>query len=103
MAELLRDPKARFSDRVEDYIKYRPRYQREVVEALKTACGLLPEHVIADVGCGTGLSAEPFLQSGNRVMGIEPNPEMRAAGEQCLAAYPNFEMRDGAAEGTGLA
>ena len=102
MPQSVRDPKSRFSDRVEDYIKYRPRYQREVLEALQEACGLRPSHVIADIGCGTGFSAEPFLQNGNRVIGIEPNREMREAGEAYLAAYPNFEMRAGSAESTGL-
>lgn len=103
MPDVLRDPKARFSDRVEDYLRYRPRYQAEVVEALKSACDLKPEHLIADVGCGTGFSAEPFLQNGNRVIGIEPNREMREAGEHYLASYPNFQMRDATAEHTGLA
>ena len=102
MPQLVRDAKTRFSDRVEDYIKYRPRYQREVLEALQQACGLLPSHLIADIGCGTGFSAELFLENGNRVIGIEPNREMREAGEACLASYPNFEMRDGSAENTGL-
>jgi SAM-dependent methyltransferase len=103
MAEQLRDPKTRFSDRVDDYIKYRPRYGAEVVEALERACGLKPFHVIADVGCGTGFSAEPLLHNGNAVIGIEPNPEMRQAGKRYLASYPNFEMREGTAEDTGLA
>jgi SAM-dependent methyltransferase len=102
MPEQVRDPKTRFSDRVDDYIKYRPHYGREVVEALNDACGLMPSHVIADIGCGTGFSAEPFLQNGNRVIGVEPNREMREAGEQYLAKYPNFEMREGSAERTGL-
>jgi len=102
MTEELSDPKLRFSDRVDDYIKYRPRYGREVVDALRDACGLDPKHIIADVGCGTGFSAEPFLQCGNRVIGIEPNREMRLAGEQFLARYPEFEMREGSAERTGL-
>ncbi len=103
MMEQVRDPKTRFSDRVDDYIKYRPRYGREVVEALKSPCRLTPSQVIADAGCGTGFSAEPFLQNGNRVIGIEPNREMREAGEQYLAQCPNFEMREGSAERTGLA
>ncbi len=102
MMEQVRDPKTRFSDRVDDYIKYRPRYGREVVAALKSAGGLTTQQVVADVGCGTGFSAEPFLQNGNRVIGIEPNREMREAGEQYLAKYPNFEMREGSAERTGL-
>jgi SAM-dependent methyltransferase len=102
MPQQLRDPKARFSDRVDDYIKYRPRYGHEVVEALVTACELTPEALIADIGIGTGFSAEPFLQSGNCVIGVEPNREMREAGEQYLAKYPKFEMHEGTAERTGL-
>ncbi len=102
MPEQVRDPKTRFSDRVDDYIKYRPRYGSEVVEALERACGLAPSHVIADIGCGTGFSAEPFLEDGNRVVGVEPNREMREAGAHYLAKYPKFEMRDGTAERTGL-
>jgi len=102
MTEAARDGKGRFSDRAQDYFKYRPRYQLEVVDALKTACGLSPTHLIADIGCGTGFTAEPLLRNGNRVIGIEPNREMREVGERFLASYANFEMREGAAEHTGL-
>jgi SAM-dependent methyltransferase len=102
MAETTHDPKARFSDRVDDYVKYRPHYSKDVVQALQRACGLSPEHSIADVGCGTGLLAKIFLENGNRVVGVEPNREMRIAGENSLAAYPGFSMVDGSAEATGL-
>ena len=77
MSESVRDPAARFSDRAEDYVKYRPHYSPEVVQALQEACGLRPQHLIADVGCGTGLLAKIFLDNGNRVIGVEPNREMR--------------------------
>ena len=103
MAKQARDPVARFSDRAEDYVKYRPHYSQDVVQAVEQTCGLRPEHIIADVGCGTGLTAKIFLENGNRVVGVEPNREMRIAGENCLAAYPNFSMVDGSAEATGLA
>ena len=103
MAEAAHDPKARFSDRVDDYIKYRPHYSQDVVQALQQACGLRPEHTIADVGCGTGLLAKIFLENGHRVVGVEPNREMRIAGENYLATYLNFSMVDGSAEATGLA
>lgn len=102
MPDSVGDPKTRFSDRVDDYVKYRPRYGREVVEALEKVCDLKPYHVIADVGCGTGFSSEPFLQNGNSVIGIEPNRQMREAGKAFLAGYKNFEMREGSAESTGL-
>ena len=102
MPEAARHPAARFSDRAEDYVKYRPHYSPEVVQALQQACGLRPEHLIADVGTGPGLLAEIFLDNGNRVIGVEPNREMRLAGQDYLAAYPSFSMVDGSAEATTL-
>ena len=102
MPEAGRDPAARFSDRAEDYVKYRPHYSPEVVQALQEACGLRPQHLITDVGCGTGLLAEIFLGNGNRVIGVEPNREMRRAGEEYLAAYSSFSMLEGSAEATTL-
>jgi SAM-dependent methyltransferase len=102
MTDAGRTPAARFSDRAEDYVKYRPHYSPEVAYALQEACGLRPEHVIADLGCGPGLLAEVFLDIGNRVIGVEPNWEMRRAGEDYLAAYPEFTMVDGSAEATTL-
>jgi len=102
MPEAGRDPTARFSDRAQDYAKYRPHYSSDVVEALQEACSLRPEHILADVGCGPGLLAEIFLDNGNRVIGVEPNREMQHAGEDYLSAYPNFRMVDGSAEATTL-
>ncbi len=103
MPDSARDPVARFSDRAEDYAKYRPHYSHDVVHAIRLACDLRPEHQIADIGCGPGLLAEIFLQNGNRVIGVEPNREMRIAGARYLAGYPNFSMVDGSAESTNLA
>ncbi|HEY5175128.1 MAG TPA: class I SAM-dependent methyltransferase [Terriglobales bacterium] len=103
MAEPTRDTVARFSDRADDYVKYRPHYSPEVVQALQQAYGLRPQHLIADVGCGPGLLAKIFLENGNRVVGVEPNREMRIAGENYVAGHPNFSMVDGSAEATGLA
>ena len=95
-------PTERFSDRVEDYVRYRPHYSPEVVGGLQQACGLSMEHVIVDVGCGTGLLAKIFLENGNPVIGVEPNRAMRQAGEQFLASFRNFRMMDGTAEATTL-
>src|SRR5437867_6600426 len=92
----------RFSNRVENYVRFRPRYPREVLELLKADCGLKPEAVVADAGSGTGFLAEQFLKNGNRVFGIEPNKEMREAGERLLAGYPRFTSLAGTAEATTL-
>lgn len=92
----------RFSDRVEDYVKHRPRYPDAAIEAIAKWAKLAPSAVIADVGSGTGISAHAFLSRGFRVMGVEPNAEMRAAAERELRAFPNFTSVNGAAEKTTL-
>ena len=53
-------PEQRFSDRVENYVRYRPSYPLEIIPLLQRETGLIPQHVIADVGSGTGISAELF-------------------------------------------
>jgi ubiquinone/menaquinone biosynthesis C-methylase UbiE len=98
----MRDVTQRFSTRVENYIKYRPGYPPQVLDTLKERCGLTPASVIADVGSGTGILAEIFLRNGNLVYGIEPNREMREAGERLLSGYPNFHSLDAKAEDTTL-
>jgi SAM-dependent methyltransferase len=97
------DPTRRFSNRVEDYIKYRPDYPRALVTLLEGECGLTRESVVADVGSGTGILSELFLRGGCRVYGVEPNREMREAGASLLAAYERFVSVDGRAEETTLA
>jgi SAM-dependent methyltransferase len=96
------DPRNRFSSRVENYIKYRPGYPVGVVETLRNECGLAPGSLVADVGSGTGLLARLFLDFGCHVFGVEPNLEMRAAGERLLAHYRLFSSAAGSAEATGL-
>jgi SAM-dependent methyltransferase len=92
----------RFSSRVKDYVRYRPGYPREVIALLKTECGLTPDAVVADIASGTGIFTRMLLESGNRVFGVEPNPDMRAAGEQFLAGYSDFTSVAGSAEETTL-
>lgn len=99
----VKDSTQRFSSRVENYIRYRPDYPREVLEVMKGACGLSAESVIADVASGTGILTRMLLENGNRVFGVEPNPEMRKAGERLLAHYPRFVTVAGTAEATTLA
>jgi ubiquinone/menaquinone biosynthesis C-methylase UbiE len=44
-----------------------------------------------------------ILEYGNEVWGVEPNLEMREAGEEFLASYAQFHSVDGTAEHTTLA
>lgn len=96
------DSVERFSDRVANYVKYRPDYPREIVSYLVANCGLTRESVVADVGCGTGISSRMFLENGNRVFGVEPNHAMRAAAEKYLAQFPWFTAVDGTSDATTL-
>lgn len=93
---------SRFSDRVENYVRYRPGYPAEVLRVLEKNCGLAPSHVVADVASGTGIWTRTLLENGNRVFGVEPNAEMRQAGERLLASFPKFTSIAGTAEATTL-
>ena len=93
----------RFSRRVENYFKYRPRYPQAIIDLLQRECHLTTMDVIADIGSGTGLLTELFLNNGFRVFGVEPDPEMRAAAEYLLQGYPRFTSIAATAEATSLA
>lgn len=96
------DPTQRFSSRVENYVKYRPHYPAAVLDLLHRECELTPASVIADIGSGTGISAELFLAHGNPVYGVEPNAEMRAAAEHQFAGNSRFISAAARAEATTL-
>ncbi len=92
----------RFSDRVENYIRFRPTYPAEVLKILRDGIGLSPAWTLADIGSGTGISAQLLLTNGNTVYGVEPNAPMREAAERLLAADCNFHSVPGTAEATTL-
>jgi len=92
----------RFSNRVENYVKYRPNYPREILEVFRAEMNLTEDSTVADIGSGTGISARIFLENGNPVCGVEPNAAMRAAAEEFLRDFPRFESIDGTAESTNL-
>jgi len=94
---------SRFSDRVENYVRYRPGYPPEALHVLKSACGLTPGHVVADIASGTGIWTRMPLENGNKVFAVEPNLEMRRAGESLLTEFPRFASVAGTAEATTLA
>lgn len=98
-----KSPTKRFSNRVDNYAKYRPGYPKEMMDWFESdEVGLIPEDVIADVGMGTGISTKLFLDAGCTVYGVEPNAPMRERAEQELAEYEKFHSVDGTAEDTTL-
>jgi len=92
----------RFSDRVDNYVRYRPGYPSEILQLLRERCGLTPQSRIADIGFGTGIFTRMLLENGNPVFGIEPNQEMREAGERLLSGFPKFRGIGATAETTTL-
>jgi ubiquinone/menaquinone biosynthesis C-methylase UbiE len=93
---------SRFSNRVENYAKYRPDYPAKVLDYLQHECHLTSESVIADIGSGTGIFTRLLLDRGYAVYAVEPNEAMRHEAEKQLKAYPGFHSVNGIAEGTML-
>ena len=93
---------SRFSDRVDDYVRYRPDYPPALLDWLQREQGVDSGWHVADVGAGTGISSKMFLDAGYRVTAVEPNAPMRAAAEHWLQAYAGFAAVDGRADATGL-
>jgi len=98
----MNDTVSRFSNRVENYVKYRPGYPAAMMEFFQSELGVGPASVVADIGSGTGLSSRPFVELGCRVYGIEPNAAMRDAAEEFLKGFQNFVSVDGTSENTTL-
>ncbi len=99
----MQDPTQRFSNRVADYVRYRPHYPEAIIDFLRTTAGLRPGQRIADLGSGTGILSRLFLTAGNLVEAVEPNRAMAAAAEAALGEHEGFHSLPGTAEATGLA
>jgi ubiquinone/menaquinone biosynthesis C-methylase UbiE len=97
-----KSPTARFSDRVENYVRYRPGYPPEVLDLLRSECGLRPSRIIADIASGTGVFTRLLLENGNSVFAVEPNAEMREMGLHQLNTYDRLVSVAGTAEETPL-
>src|SRR5208282_953983 len=99
---MTKSPTARFSDRVENYVRYRPGYPAEVLDLLRGECGLRSRHSVADIASGTGVFTRLLLENGNSVFAVEPNAEMREMGVQQLDGYDQLISVAGTAEETTL-
>ncbi|MCC2685378.1 MAG: methyltransferase protein [Paenibacillaceae bacterium] len=95
--------KERFTERVDDYVKYRPSYPEDALDYLFGEVGLRPGSLVADIGAGTGIFSKLLLARGSRVIAVEPNEAMRSAADEMLGSEPNYRSVDGSAEATGLA
>lgn len=92
----------RFTDRVENYVRYRPDYPEALIPLLQRETGLTADWTIADVGSGPGNLTRQLLAFGATVFAVEPNQAMREAGEALMANFSNFTSVTGTAEATTL-
>jgi SAM-dependent methyltransferase len=105
MSDLSRmDPTERFCGLADVYARCRPDYPPSAIAFLMDRCRLGPGSLVVDIGCGTGISSRLFALRGYRVVGVEPNADMRlkAEAEILAAGTPVPEYKDGTAEATGL-
>lgn len=94
------DPRARFSQTVTDYARFRPSYPAALVPLILQHAPVPPGGTIVDLGAGTGLSTRLFAGRGYEVIGVEPNAAMRAEAE--TEALPDVRFVAGEARATGL-
>jgi SAM-dependent methyltransferase len=70
------NPLSYFSERGEDYEKYRPIHPASAIDMILS--GLNPMQLMAaDIGAGTGIGARLLADRDVQVMAIEPNADMR--------------------------
>lgn len=93
------EPTSRFSDRVGDYVRFRPDYPETAIDAIFEGLGYPRMLTIADVGAGTGIASRQLARRGARVLAIEPNADMLAA----LEPHESITPMHAKAEATGLA
>lgn len=75
----------RFLGFADTYDKYRPSAPNMITDILTNYLGKNPE-VVIDLGCGTGLSTMVWKDIAKKVIGIEPNVDMRSQAEEKLKA-----------------
>src|SRR5205807_417927 len=97
-------PTERFTGLAGLYSQYRPEYPAAALDFIINRCGLSNRSVLVDVGCGTGISSRLFAAKGIRVIGVEPNADMRcqAETETLPSGSPSPTYQEGRAEATGL-
>lgn len=91
-----------YANKVGQYQQGRWSYDSEAITNLLEKTGLHSGAVVADIGAGSGMSSEPFVQAGCQVYAVEPGVEMRRTAEHVFAGRENFHSVDGRAEASGL-
>lgn len=94
-----------FTGLAQNYTKYRPNYSTSILGALLGQFNRPSGNLdVADVGAGTGIWTNMVAQSGVKsVTAVEPNDDMREAGQAFTSGSGIVKWKKGSAEQTTLA
>lgn len=79
----------RFSGFADIYESARPKVPKYPIDIICRYLGKAPQLVV-DMGCGTGLSSEIWQEVSDKIIGIEPNDEMRGIAEKKATSKMSF-------------
>lgn len=89
-----------YTANAESYVRGRPDYPPELAGWLTDTLGLKSGASVVDLGAGTGKFTPRLVETGARVIAIEPVDSMRA---KLAAALPDVQARAGTAQSIPLA
>lgn len=91
----------RFSGFAHQYDNYRPSPPKDLMETLSKLTKSEKPQLVVDLGCGTGLSTRPWASFAEKVVGVDPSPDMlREAQEKTRESNVTFQA--GFGHETGL-
>jgi ubiquinone/menaquinone biosynthesis C-methylase UbiE len=104
MARTLPANAARFSGFADIYDRSRPAVPTVVADILTQLAQVVRPKLVVDLGCGTGLSTRLWAGRAQKVIGIEPNPDMRQQANKTTKSLKliGITYRDGTSTHTGL-
>ncbi len=94
-----------WTGKASSYDRARPAPPPALLDLLTQLIDLPHPALVVDLGSGTGLSTAVWAQRAQRVIGIEPNADMRKEAAHKIEDHPyaaHIEYREGVAHQTGL-
>ncbi len=101
----VQDPSETWTGKASSYDRVRPNPPPALLDLLTQLIDMPHPALVVDLGSGTGLSTAIWGERAGRVIGIEPNTDMRREAVRKLEDYPyaaHIEYREGVAHQTGL-
>jgi ubiquinone/menaquinone biosynthesis C-methylase UbiE len=101
----MRDSSEVWTGKASSYNRVRPTPPSALLDLLTQLIGMPHPALVVDLGSGTGLSTAIWGERAERVIGIEPNADMRQEATHNVEDHPyaaHIEYREGFAHQTGL-